>query len=70
MTKEDLKKIRENLPTRYLNELVKRTGKSRSSCSDVMKGRFHSDLIIREAIKFAKETQAQKKAMLKDINSL
>jgi hypothetical protein len=70
MTKEELTKIRENLPTRYLEELARRTKKSKGTCSKVLNGYFHSDVVIDEAIKFAQETKEKKESIRKGFEKL
>lgn len=70
MTKEELEKIRKNMPIGYLAILAERTGKTRDSVSKVLRGVFHSDEIIEAAIILAKETKEKKESMQKGLNEL
>lgn len=70
MTKEELSKIRKNMPLGYLTIISERTGKTRDSVSKVLRGVFNSDEIIETAIILARETKEKKESMRKRIRNL
>lgn len=70
MTKKELAKLRKNLPTRYLDELAKRTGMSTSTCSKVLNGHFNSDVVLQAALDLAHETKEKNSSFRKGIKKL
>lgn len=71
MTTRDLDKLKSKLPAKYRIELWKRLNNiSLSAIDKVLRGDYHNEIIINEAIKMAEEYQADQKALKEKIASL
>jgi uncharacterized protein YaaW (UPF0174 family) len=72
ISQEDLQKIKENLPSSYVNTLYEKLDgrKSRSLIEKVLRGDRNNDDIIEAAVELAHETQLKKAALKERINTL
>ena len=59
MDRKTLRMLRDKLPTRFLQELVVRSGMSKSSVSKAMNGSRESKAVIDAAIAWAEEIENQ-----------
>lgn len=70
MTAEELDSIKKKLPRGYRKELASRTGLSVSAIYDVFRGRYHSDKVIEEALKWAEEIAVKDQELRDKLNKL
>jgi len=72
ITQEELKQVRDNLPTNYLATLHEKLALkwSKSLIEKVLRGDRNNDDIIMAAIELAEETRSKKIALKERINTL
>lgn len=70
MTAEELGSLKQKLPRGYRKELASRTGLSVSAIYDVFRGRYHSDKVIEEALKWAEEIAVKDQELRDKLNKL
>lgn len=70
MIKENLEKLKSNLPYAYGSKLEKITKKSKSAIYKALDGKINSPDIIKAAIKLAKESKQTKSGLSQEISEL
>jgi len=70
MKKSDFKKLRKSLPAKWAETLHQKTGFSVSFIRQVLYGLKPNDIIVKEAIKLAKEYKKENANMANEIKSL
>lgn len=70
MTAEELGSLKQKLPRGYRKELAARTGLSVSAIYAVFSGRYHSDKVIEEALKWAEEIAVKDHELREKLNKL
>jgi hypothetical protein len=72
ITLDDLKTVRENLPTNHLNTLYERLNRkwSKSLIEKVLRGDRNNDDVIMAALDLAEETRCKKIALKERINTI
>lgn len=70
MRKEDLRKLKSNLPYAYGSKLEKITKKTRSAIYKALDGKINSPEIIKAAIKLARESKQKESGLSQEISEL
>ena len=70
MDKKTLNKLKKKLPRKFLTELARRSGMSKSTVSKTFNGIRYSNKVVEAAITWAEEIEANNVSMKEKINQL